>query len=49
VPGNSSLGFDADPGVHRGSDSLLAAKASLRRLNRDVLPKELNLVQLAAR
>jgi hypothetical protein len=34
VPGNSSLGFDADPVVHGGSDSLLAAKVSLRRLNR---------------
>jgi hypothetical protein len=49
VPGNSSLGFDADPVVHGGSDSLFAAKVSLVRLNRDVPKKELNLVQFAAR
>jgi hypothetical protein len=43
VPGNSALGFDADPVVHGGSDSLPAAEVALRRLNRDVPKKELNL------
>jgi hypothetical protein len=49
VSRNSSLGFDADPVIHGGSDSLPAAKVSLRRLNRDLPKKELNLVRFAAR
>ena len=45
----SGLGFDADPVIHGGTNALLAAEVSLRRLNGDVPEKELNLFQFTAR
>jgi hypothetical protein len=44
----AGFGFDANPVVSGGSNSLLAAEVSLGRLNRYVPNEELNLFQFAA-